>query len=108
MALSSYFLRQCQKYTKKSEQATHSLGVRSFWEWICKIKNGNRGFLEGISVQLDGDNNRQKITSISGKLTLYKSEWRSNIIKFCGWTDTAKKGEHKQLQELCEAVLHSE
>lgn len=48
--------------------------------------------MEGIQVTLDGGGGGFQVTSISGKLTLYKSEWRSNIIKFCGWTDVPKKG----------------
>ena len=56
------------------------------------------------------DANREKVFSISGKLTLYKSDWRSNMIKFCGWTETHKKGTEskKELENLCAAALKQE
>ncbi len=86
--LSTYFANYDRRYTKKSEQATHYLGVRTFWEWIQKLKVAqDRTVLSGIQVPLSEDSNREKVTSISRKLTLYKSDQRSNIIKFCGWTD---------------------
>lgn len=36
--LSTYFANYERRFTKKSEQATHYLGVRTFWEWIHKLK----------------------------------------------------------------------
>jgi len=88
LALSNYFMNHNYKFSKKSELATHNLGIRSFWEWLAKLKESNdRNFLNGIQVPLVEDSNREKVISISGKLYLHKSEWRQNIIKFCGWTN---------------------
>lgn len=49
LALSNYFINHHYKFSKKSELATHNLGVRSFWEWLVKLKESNdRNFLNGI------------------------------------------------------------
>lgn len=102
MALSNQFMHNHRKFTKKSELATSMVGVRSFWEWLVKLKSTNdRNFLAGIQVPLSEDGNREKAVSVSGKLTLYKSDWRSNIIKFCGWTDQTKRGERSRLADCC-------
>jgi len=38
MALSNYFLGYYKRFTKKSEISTHSSGIKSFWEWLLKLK----------------------------------------------------------------------
>ena len=38
LILSNYFMNSHKRFTKKSELATNNLGVRSFWEWLVKLK----------------------------------------------------------------------
>ena len=55
------------------------------------------------------DSNRERCVSLSRNLMLYKSEWRTSIIQFCGWTTQTKKGvTNPQLNEICEQVTKQE
>lgn len=106
LALSNRFQYLNKKYSKKNETAVHNAGISVFWEWLQKLQESeSRDFLGGIQLPAQDDSTKEKMPSFAGKLVLYKSEWRSNIIKFCGWLDqisVAKKiGLKKQLSDVC-------
>jgi hypothetical protein len=53
MALSNYFLGFNKRFSKRSELSTHSSGIKSFWEWLLKLKifheiESNNNFREGL------------------------------------------------------------
>jgi molybdopterin-biosynthesis enzyme MoeA-like protein len=68
--------------------------------------------LAGIKLPAQDDSTKEKVASFAGKLVLYKSEWRSNIIKFCGWLDQVslakRKEQKKQLSEICGQIITRE
>ena len=88
LSLSNRFQYLNKKYSKKNETAVHNAGISVFWDWLQKLQETeSRDFLGGIQLPAQDDSTKEKMPSFAGKLMLYKSEWRSNIIKFCGWLD---------------------
>ena len=68
--------------------ALHNASISVVWDWLLKLREPeNKNYLSGIRLPTHDDSIKEKMPLLSGKLFLFKSGWRSNIIKFCGWQD---------------------